>query len=56
MKKYLTSANACKIISSEREKLVIKTDLDIHSVGRLLPKNTTVRSIAKQPNLVDLFK
>ena len=56
MKKYLTSTNACKIISSEREKLVIKTDLDIYSVGRLLPKNTTVRSIAKQPNLVDLFK
>lgn len=56
MEKYLNSSTACKVIISEKEKLVIKTELDIHSISRLLPKNITIRSIAKEPNLVELFR
>ena len=54
--KHLTQSNACKLISLEDEKLVIKTDLDIHSINQLLPKKISIRSIAKEPNLTDLFK
>ena len=54
--KYLIQSNACKLISLEDEKLVIKTDLDIHSINQLLPKKISIRSIAKEPNLTDLFK
>jgi len=54
--KYFTESNFCEIKSIEKEKLIIKTDLDIHSVNQLLPKNSEVRSIAKEPNLADLFK
>ena len=54
--KYLTQSNDCKLISSEDEKLVIKTDLNIHSINQLLPKKISIRSIAKEPNLTDLFK
>ena len=39
-----------------KEKIIIKTDLDIRSIIQLLPKNSEVRSIAKEPNLADLFK
>ena len=56
IKKALARSNNCKIIDYEKEKLVIKTDLDIHSLSQLLPKNTTIRYIAKEPNLADLFK
>jgi len=54
--KHLTQSNACKLISLEDEKLVIKTDLDIHSINQLLPKKISIRSIAREPNLTDLFK
>ena len=54
--KFFTKSNACKIVNIEKEKLIIKTDLDIHSLNQLLPKNSEVRSIAKEPNLADLFK
>ena len=54
--KHLTQSNACKLISLEYEKVVIKTDLDIHSINQLLPKKISIRSIAKEPNLTDLFK
>ena len=56
IEKYLTQSNICKLISLEDEKLVIKTDLDIHSINQLLPKKISIRSIAKEPNLADLFK
>ncbi len=56
IEKYLTQSNTCKLISLEHEKLVIKTNLDIHSISQLLPKKISVRSIAKEPNLTDLFK
>ena len=52
----LTRSNNCKIKSVEKEKLIIKTKLDIHSINQLLPKNSVVRSISKEPNLADLFK
>ena len=54
--KYFTESSSCKIKSVEKEKLTIKTELDIRSVNQLLPKNSKVRSIAKEPNLADLFK
>ena len=54
--KFFTKSNACEIVNIEKEKLIIKTDLDIHSLNQLLPKNSEVRSIAKEPNLADLFK
>ena len=54
--KFSTKSNACKIVSTAKEKIIIKTDLDIRSIIQLLPKNLEVRSIAKEPNLVDLFK
>ena len=54
--KFSTKSNAFKIVSTAKEKIIIKTDLDIHSLIRLLPKNSVVRSIAKEPNLADLFK
>ena len=54
--KFSTKSNAFKIVSTEKEKIIIKTDLDIRSIIQLLPKNSEVRSIAKEPNLADLFK
>jgi len=54
--KFSTKSNAFKIVSTLKEKIIIKTDLDIRSIIQLLPKNSEVRSIAKEPNLADLFK
>ena len=54
--KFSTKSNAFKIVSIAKEKIIIKTDLDIRSIIQLLPKNSEVRSIAKEPNLADLFK
>ena len=54
--KFSTKSNAFKIVSTAKEKIIIKTDLDIRSIIQLLPKNSEVRSIAKEPNLADLFK
>ncbi len=54
--KYFTESSSCKIKSVEKEKLTIKTELDVRSVNQLLPKNLEIRSIAKEPNLADLFK
>ena len=54
--KFSTKSNAFKIVSTTKEKIIIKTDLDIRSIIQLLPKNSEVRSIAKEPNLTDLFK
>ena len=54
--KFSTKSNAFKIVSTAKEKVIIKTDLDIRSIIQLLPKNSEVRSIAKEPNLADLFK
>ena len=54
--KFSTKSNACKIVSTAKEKIIIKTDLDIRSIIQLLPKKSEVRSIAKEPNLADLFK
>ena len=54
--KFSTKSNAFKIVSTAKEKITIKTDLDIRSIIQLLPKNSEVRSIAKEPNLADLFK
>ncbi len=54
--KYFTESSSCKIKNVEKEKLTIKTELDIRSINQLLPKNSKVRSIAKEPNLADLFK
>ena len=56
IEEYITRSNSCKIIASEEEKLIIKTDLDIHSINILLPKNLPIRSIAKELNLSELFK
>ena len=41
MEKYLLQSKSCEIISVENEKLVIKTDLNIHSIIQLLPKNSS---------------
>lgn len=54
--KFSTKSNAFKIVSTAKEKIIIKTDLNIRSIIQLLPKNSEVRSIAKEPNLADLFK
>ena len=54
--KFSTKSNAFEIVSAAKEKIIIKTDLDIHSIIQLLPKNLEVRSIAKEPNLANLFK
>ena len=51
-----TELNSFQIKSMDKEKLIIKTELDIHSISQLLPKNSLVRSISKEPNLADLFK
>ena len=51
-----TELNSFQIKSIDKEKLIIKTELDIHSISQLLPKNSLVRSISKEPNLADLFK
>ena len=53
---HLTELNSFQIKSIDKEKLIIKTELDIHSISQLLPKNSLVRSISKEPNLADLFK
>lgn len=54
--KFSTKPNAFKIVSTAKEKIIIKTDLDIRSIIQLLPKSSEIRSIAKEPNLADLFK
>jgi len=54
--KFSTESNAFKIVSTAKEKIIIKTDLDIRSIIQLLPKTSEIRSIAKEPNLADLFK
>ena len=54
--KFSTKPNAFKIVSTAKEKIIIKTDLDIRSIIQLLPKNSEIRSISKEPNLADLFK
>ena len=54
--KFSTKSNAFKIVSTAKDKIIIKTDLDICSIIQLLPKNSEVQSIAKEPNLADLFK
>ena len=51
-----TQSNSFQIKSIDKEKLIIKTELDIHSINQLLPKNSLVRSVSKEPNLADLFK
>ena len=56
IEKYLTQSNACKLISLEDEKLVISTDLNIHSISQMIPKKISIRSITKEPNLTNLFK
>jgi len=56
IEKYLTQSNACRLISSEEEKLIISTDLNIHSISQLIPKKISIRSITKEPNLTKLFK
>ena len=54
--KYLRKSNLCKIKSLEKEKIIIETNLNLNEVSQLIPKNLIVRSIAKEPNLADLFK
>ena len=54
--KYLKESNFCKIKSLEKEKIIIETNLNLNEVSQLIPKNLIVRSIAKEPNLADLFK
>ena len=54
--KYLKKSNFCKIKSLEKEKIIIETNLNLNEVSQLIPKNLIVRSIAKEPNLADLFK
>ena len=54
--KFFTKSNAFEIVNIAKEKIIIKTDLDIRSIIQLLPKDSEVRSIAKEPNLADLFK
>lgn len=56
IEKYLTQSNACRLISLEDEKLIISTDLNIHSISQLIPKKISIRSITKEPNLTKLFK
>jgi len=56
IEKYLTQSNDCKLISLEDEKLVISTDLNIHSISQMIPKKISIRSITKEPNLTSLFK
>ena len=54
--KYLRESNFCKIKSLEKEKIIIETNLNLNEVSQLIPKNLIVRSIAKEPNLADLFR
>ena len=54
--KYLKKSNFCKIKSLEKEKIIIETNLNLNEVSQLIPKHLIVRSIAKEPNLADLFK
>lgn len=54
--KYLRKSNLCKIKSLEKEKIIIETSLNLNEVNQLIPKHLIVRSIAKEPNLADLFK
>ena len=54
--RYLKKSNFCKIKSLEKEKIIIETNLNLNEVSQLIPKNLIVRSIAKEPNLADLFK
>ena len=54
--KFFSNSNECEIVSIEKEKLIIKSELDVYSLSQLLPKKSKIRSIAKEPNLADLFK
>ena len=54
--KYLKKSNLCKIKSLKKEKIIIETSLNLNEVNLLIPKHLKVRSIAKEPNLADLFK
>ena len=54
--RYLRKSNLCKIKSLEKEKIIIETSLNLNEVNQLIPKHLIVRSIAKEPNLADLFK
>ena len=54
--KCLKKSNLCKIKNLEKEKIIIETNLNLNEVSQLIPKHLIVRSIAKEPNLVDLFK
>ena len=54
--KYLKKSSFCKIKSLEKEKIIIETNLNLNEVSQLIPKSLIVRSIAKEPNLADLFK